>query len=282
MLSIPVSVCIPTHNGQAHIRQTIQSILQQTFADFELVITDDGSTDSTWDLVNSIRDPRLRVIRNEHQPGLAGNWRFAVEACQGALVKLVCQDDVLYPDCLARQVPVLKQDTQQRIALVCGLRDIIDGGGRTIVRGRGWAKRDEQVPATTVIQRMVRAGRNLLGEPLTGLFRKETYQRSGGYRGEIPYYIDADLWCRLLRFGDLYVIGESIGAFRVWGQSLSVSLRDDHIRQGIAFCASLRDSGITPIAGWELRLGALRCRADAWMRRALYSYLRIRGGGSQR
>ena len=280
MPSVPVSVCIPAHNGQAHIRQTIGSILQQTFCDFELVITDDGSSDSTWDLVNSIRDPRLRIIRNEHQPGLAGNWRFAVDSCQGALVKLVCQDDLLYPGCLARQVPVLTQDAQQRVALVCGLRDIIDGDGRKIVCGRGWGKQDEQVPAAAVIHRIVRTGRNLLGEPLTGLFRKETYQRCGGYRGDLPYCIDVDLWCRLLQLGDLYAIGDSVGPFRVWGESLSCSLRDGHVSQGIAFFTSLKDSGIAPIAGWELQLGALRCRADALLRRALYLWLRTRGGGS--
>ena len=282
MTAPPVSVCIPAHNGQVHIRQTIQSILQQTFADFELVVADDGSTDDTWDLLQSFRDPRLRLIRNEHQPGLAGNWRFAVESCQGALVKLVCQDDLLYPDCLARQVPILTQDTQQRIALVCGLRDIVDGEGRKIVCNRGWGKLDQQVPAAAAIHRMVRTGRNLLGEPLTGLFRKETYQRCGGYRGDLPYCIDVDLWCRLLQFGDLYAVGKSIGAFRVWNESLSFALRGGHVRQGITFFASLKDLGITPIAKWELQLGSLRCRVDALLRQALYAYLRVRGGGSRR
>lgn len=282
----PVSVCIPAHNGQAHIRQTIESILQQTFPDFELVITDDGSSDGTWDLINSIRDSRLRVIHNDHQPGLAGNWRFAVDACQGALVKLICQDDLLYPDCLARQVPVLQQDTQQRIALVCGLRDIIDGNGRPIVRGRGrgrgWGKRDQQVPAAAVIHRIVRSGRNLLGEPLTGLFRKETYHRCGGYRGDLPYCIDIDLWCRLLRFGDLHAIGQSVGAFRVWNESLSFSLRSEHVRQDLTFFSSIKDSGITPIANWELQLGSFRCRVDARLRQVLYAYLRAKGDGSRR
>jgi glycosyltransferase involved in cell wall biosynthesis len=282
MTAPPVSVCIPAHNGEVHICRTIESILQQTFGDFELVITDDGSTDGTWDLAKSHRDPRLRVIRNEHQRGLAGNWRFAVESCHGSLVKLVCQDDLLYPDCLARQVPILKQDSEQRIALVCGLRDIIDGVGRRIVGSRGWGKRDEQVPAAAVIHRIVRTGRNLLGEPLTGLFRKETYERCGGYRGDLPYCIDIDLWCRLLQFGDLYAIGRSIGAFRAWNESLSFSLRSDQVRQGIVFFTSLKDIGITPIARWELQLGALRCRMDALLRQALYAWLRVRGGGGSR
>ena len=69
-----VSVCIPTYNGEQFVAQAVESILQQSFSDFELIIVDDCSHDATWDIVHSFADPRITVHRNEQRLGIPGNW----------------------------------------------------------------------------------------------------------------------------------------------------------------------------------------------------------------
>ena len=71
-----VSVCMPVYNRAAYIEECVESILAQTFTDFELVIVDDGSTDGTCELIRSFRDPRIRLIQGAHDisPPATGLW----------------------------------------------------------------------------------------------------------------------------------------------------------------------------------------------------------------
>ena len=73
-----VSVCMPCHNGEAFIAEAISSVLDQSFSDYELLVVDDGSKDSTLDIVRSFDDPRIRVEFNTDSPGLPGNCRNTI------------------------------------------------------------------------------------------------------------------------------------------------------------------------------------------------------------
>lgn len=99
-----ISVCIPTYNGAKYIAQTIESILNQTFTDFEIIVSDDGSSDKTLEIVGSFNDPRIVRIDRLSKVGAEANWNNAVANASASLVKLVCQDDLLYPQCLEVEV----------------------------------------------------------------------------------------------------------------------------------------------------------------------------------
>src|SRR5579859_195058 len=103
-----ISVCIPCYNGERFIGRTLESVLRQTFTDFELVIVDDKSTDGTVSVIRGFTDARIRLIQNEKNLGLCLNWNRALSQTAGKYVKLLCEDDFLYPECLARQVAVLE------------------------------------------------------------------------------------------------------------------------------------------------------------------------------
>ena len=90
-----ISVCIPTYNGAKYIAQTIESILNQTFTDFEIIVSDDGSLDKTLKIVSSFNDPRIVRIDRLSKVGAEANWNNAVANASASLVKLVCQDDIL-------------------------------------------------------------------------------------------------------------------------------------------------------------------------------------------
>ena len=103
-----ISVCIPCYNNEEFIACTIESVLNQTLNDFELVIVDDKSTDRTVSVVKDYADSRIKLIQNECNLGIGGNWNKALSCAVGKYVKLLCGDDVIYHDCLSRQVDILE------------------------------------------------------------------------------------------------------------------------------------------------------------------------------
>lgn len=110
-----VSVVLPVYNVAAHIQQTIESLLRQTFTDFELLVLDDCSTDDTVARVEAIADPRLRLIRNPHNLGRAGTDNAAIEYVQGEYVAKMDGDDICYPERLAKQVAFLDQHPEVNV-----------------------------------------------------------------------------------------------------------------------------------------------------------------------
>src|SRR5437899_12562971 len=97
-----VSICIPTYNGAAHLAPCLESALNQTWTDFELLIVDDASSDDTVAITEACaaRDRRVRVARNPRNLGLVGNWNRCLELAKGTWIKFLFQDDLLSPACL--------------------------------------------------------------------------------------------------------------------------------------------------------------------------------------
>ncbi len=95
MNRIPISVVMPVYNGAAHIRECLDSILHQTFHDFEVLIVDDGSTDNTCDIILSYNDSRIRLIRNRHDYIASSNLLFA--KAKGKYIARMDSDDIMIP-----------------------------------------------------------------------------------------------------------------------------------------------------------------------------------------
>jgi glycosyltransferase involved in cell wall biosynthesis len=110
MSAVKVSVCIPTYNGAEFVAKAIESVLAQTFADFELLVIDDSSNDATVDIVRSFTDPRMRICRNEKRLGIPGNWNRCLSLARGEYICLFHQDDIMLPENLERKVQVLASD----------------------------------------------------------------------------------------------------------------------------------------------------------------------------
>jgi glycosyltransferase involved in cell wall biosynthesis len=104
-----VTVAIPTYNRACYIREAIESVLSQSFADFSLVIIDNASIDETPTVVGSITDPRIAYVRNNENVGMIGNWNRAVELCHSQYLNILGDDDKMLPGFLARSVDVLDQ-----------------------------------------------------------------------------------------------------------------------------------------------------------------------------
>lgn len=94
------TVAIPAWNGVDFIKTSTGSVLNQTFKDFELIIVDDASTDGAWEYIQSIKDPRVKVFRNQRNVGIVKNWRNCLEKANGKWFKFLLHDDFLFPDAL--------------------------------------------------------------------------------------------------------------------------------------------------------------------------------------
>jgi len=216
-----VSIAIPLYNCESHIRETIESVLAQTFEDFELIVVDDQSTDRSVAVVESFDDPRIRLIRNPERLGFTGNWNRCLDEMRGTYCKLLPHDDPLDPTCIAEQVRILK--AYPDVELVHCARNIIDPAGRVLAR-RGPKETEGIKDGADSLRKIARSGTNPIGEPAAVMFRHDTMKRIGRFSDEDMYSIDIDYWSRLLNEGKRYYIDQTLCSFRIWPDSASVRL----------------------------------------------------------
>ena len=124
-----VTVLVAVHNGGAALRASVDSILGQTFADFELVVVDDGSTDDTAGFLASVADSRLRVLSGPHQ-GLGAALRRGLDRARGEYIARQDADDIAHPDRLTAQVAFL--DAHPDVVLVGAHAFMHDGVGKRL------------------------------------------------------------------------------------------------------------------------------------------------------
>jgi glycosyltransferase involved in cell wall biosynthesis len=210
VISPKVSVCIPTFNGAAYVRGAVDSILQQEYQDFEVVIVDNCSADQTEALVVEIsaQSGKIRFFRNEQNIGLAGNLNKCLEHARGEYIKYLCVDDLLLPGCLEQMVVEL--DTHPAVSLVCGGRLSMNESGQPFGLRR-YSSHKEVVPGYKVITRCLFGG-NFIGEPTAVMFRKS--DMLARFRDDLPQLMDMEMWFRLLESGELLNIEIPLCAIR--------------------------------------------------------------------
>ncbi|MBD2519712.1 glycosyltransferase [Nostoc sp. FACHB-973] len=127
-----ITVLMPVYNGELYLREAIDSILAQTFQDFEFLIINDGSTDSTREIVCSYDDPRIRLIDNDYNLGLTRSLNKGLKLAEGEFVARQDADDISDPKRLAKQISFL--ETHPEVALVGTWYKDIDPQGKLIVK----------------------------------------------------------------------------------------------------------------------------------------------------
>ena len=130
MTMIPaISVILPVYNGEAYLRQAIDSILSQSFADFEFIIVDDGSTDRSSEIIQSYSDPRIHAIRNSKNLGLVGALNVGIAQARGKYIARQDQDDISKQSRLELQFQAMEKDLLD----ICGTRwSTVDSQGQIL------------------------------------------------------------------------------------------------------------------------------------------------------
>lgn len=257
-----VTVTIPMYNNVLFIGETIQSILSQTFTDFELLIYDDHSTDGSYDIAASVADPRIKLFRNPENLGPEGNWNKAISKVRGKYVKLVCGDDILFPQCLEKQVAVFDDPGNAGVSLVSSQRTIIDPTGKTLIKKVNFIDGGRKEPVD-MIRKMVRMGTNIIGEPVCGLYPADLISKISGYRAVVPYTIDLDFWMQILKHGDLFVIDESLCAFRISDLSWSSRIGELRYQQFLEFIEHVAADESYGVTDLDLFIGKINCAVQS-------------------
>lgn len=210
-----VSICIPTYNQVQYIRGALESALGQTLRDLEVVVSDNHSTDGTREYLESVRDPRLRVVRPERHVSANENFEFCSAAARGEYLSILCSDDLVRPAYAETMASIL--DAHPNVVFAYSAIEWIDENGNTkgVERHIGGSFLHT---GTEELKRFFKgAGCNFP----TILIRRSAYESVGGFsRGSIlpdaVCILDWDLELRLLDVGDIYYHDEVLGYFRVW------------------------------------------------------------------
>ncbi|WP_204080590.1 glycosyltransferase family 2 protein [Mycobacterium riyadhense] len=277
-----VSVVVPAYNSVEFVAATMESILAQTFSDFELVVSDHSSTDGTWETLQQFTaDPRVRLSRLASGGGAPANFNAVTNLAVGEFIKLVCGDDLLFPDSLTAQVAAL--DAHPSAVMAASARDVIDAAGTPVLRNRGLAGLRGEVEGTEAIRRTVLAGTNIFGEPASVLFKRDALADAGGWDDRLPYLIDQATYCAVLLRGNLVAVPRSLAAFRVSESQWSVQLVRAQADQAIGFSREFAAAHPGLLSRRDLLVAGMRARANAVARRAVYRWLgrRMRADASR-
>jgi glycosyltransferase involved in cell wall biosynthesis len=264
-----VSVCIPAYQAERYLRATVDSVLAQDYADLELVVVDNNSTDGTSDILAGVTDDRVRIIRNATTVPAVDNFNCAVQQTRGEFVKLICADDTLTPDCIGQQVAVL--EGAPGVVLVAAKTHFIDEHGELVLPARGLGGLDGRLPADRVIKRVVHSGGNPIGAPVAVMFRRADFDRCGGFDTDLPFLADLDLWVRLLRCGDFVGLPRTLGSFRIRSESVSgLTKARTQLDQHIAFDRRVADDPRWDISVADRIHGRVRCYEHVVRRTLLF------------
>jgi len=255
------------------------SVLDQTYRNIEVVVSDNASTDGTAGTVRSFEDSRVRILPNPaEQLSLPANWARGIAAAKGELVKIVCHDDLLFPDCLAVQTELL---LRYPTAVLAGARRrIIDDQDDVLIKARGLGHLTKPggmqvVDGGALARACTRAGANLLGEPASVLIRRSALPEPL-FDARWLYAIDFDFYLRCLQRSDAVLDSRVLCSFRVSPHQLSAALATGQARELKALFSDLARRYPEHVSDPDVRLGTTRARLLATARRVLYGYMRTR------
>ena len=226
-----VSIFVPSYNHASFVTATIQSVQAQTFQDFEIVVTDDGSQDGTPDIIASLHEPRLSLHRFSINRGACAATNDAVRRCQGEYLSLLNSDDCFLPHKLAKQVAFL--DAHPEIGAVFAYPDYIDEDGVSVPASASFCGDIFKVPNRSQsewLRQFFFAG-NCLCHP-TIMIRRCCYEQIGLYDERLAQLPDFDMWIRLVNSFPIHIMPEPLIKFRVLpnGRNMSALRVDSAIR----------------------------------------------------
>ncbi len=191
-----VTVAIPTHNRAKSIGNAIQSVLDQTFTDLELLVLDDASTDETAAVYASFDDPRLRYLKNPTNIGMTANWNRGFELARAPYVSLLHDDDTWSPGFLERTVRMFREHPEAGI-VHCASGSLL-----------GLPKADRLYTPEEALDRLRR--RNEV--PTEGVVvRRDAWEEAGGFRDRWPYTMDWELWLKIAARHPVGYVAEVLG-----------------------------------------------------------------------
>lgn len=235
-----VSVILPVYNGATYLKESIDSVLSQTYRDFELIVINDGSKDNSFDIINSYDDSRIIVINRQQNRGLVYSLNEGIDVARGEYIARQDADDISVPERFEKEVAFL--DKNPAAGMVGSSYIKIDENSSDIVLKR--------VPETVREISDVLMKTNCFCHGSV-VFRKECFEQAGGYRDTAGPTEDYDLWLRFSEITTLANIGEPLYKWRVSSQSIMSGSDYTQAEKSRAFLRKLaefrRKNGYDPL-----------------------------------
>jgi len=196
-----VSVVIPTYNREQLIDRSIESVLSQTYQDFEIIVVDDASTDNTKAVINSFDDDRIRYVRHSENKGEAAARNTGIKIARGEYIAPQDSDDEWFPQKLAKQIELLK-NTSPKVGVAYTGFWKIENNEKTYIPF-SWVNRKEGD-----IHKELLKG-NFIGSPAT-LIKKECFKKAGMFDERLFHLVDWEMWLRVSKYYHFKFIDEPL------------------------------------------------------------------------
>lgn len=190
-----ISIILPVYNGLRYLPQSVNSVLEQAFKDFELLILDDCSTDGSWEWLQTLQDQRISIFRNGQNRGLFYNLNFLIGKSQAPVIKLWSQDDVMYPDCIGTVAAFHLQHPE--IGFSYTGRDYIDANGNDL----GIRQQDDTpvIVSSKLHARIAFFTGSIAGNIANVAINRRALNTTGLFNEEMKISGDFEMWVRLAK-----------------------------------------------------------------------------------
>jgi glycosyltransferase involved in cell wall biosynthesis len=225
-----ISIIMSVYNGEAHLAEAVESVLSQTFRDFELVVLDDGSTDRSLEIVRgyAAKDSRVRLIARENR-GLIASLNQLIDEARAPLLARMDADDRCHAERLAKQHAFLAAHP------ACGV--VGSWTHRMGADGKVWPGSVYKFPVTPAEVRAAIGYRSILAHP-TVMYRRDVVRQAHGYHPAFKHVEDFDLWLRIADITEISNIPEPLLMYRTHDDQISSRhLLEQRINVGISLHA---------------------------------------------
>lgn len=252
-----VSIILPTYNGAKYIKASIDSCLNQTYKNIELIIVDDGSIDKTKDIIEAYNDERIKYIKHNKNLGLAEALNTGFANSTGEYLTWTSDDNIYAPNSIETMVNFL--NTHSEIAFVYANFYFIDENGEVL--------QPQKVESPEKLK-----DRNCIGPCF--LYRKEVHETIGDYNSKIKLAEDYEYWIRVFRKFRMQNIIEFLYYYRLHHESLLVRYGDDkakyyadQIRNEHFILSKIKEYLSIPVR-------AINDRSPAWVKKLIHHFHR--------
>jgi glycosyltransferase involved in cell wall biosynthesis len=266
-----ILVFVPTYNSEKYLSQCLDSVLQQTFQDWECIISDDASTDKSVEIAREYEkiDSRFKVLTHEKNVGAATNWNRAKENNNSFATKILCADDYLFKDALKEQLDILQRN---QTSIVFSERYIVFPSGKKL--HPRLPKYASNISFNDAFKFYINLGRNIFGEPVTALFRTDLFVKSEGFYPKFEYSLDTSGYMAIARGHDVTFDNYVVGVFRVSKSQWSHKLRGKQFAHIFDFIDHLVEVEGIQVSKTEVLIGKIKVMGANLLRVFLYKFMR--------
>jgi len=214
------TVFIPVYNDAGRVGRAVQSVLDQTMPDFELIVSDDCSTDASTQIVREFKDPRLRLIENEKNLGCGGNKNKGLLLASAPLFKALDSDDWLAPNCLERMRDVFEQYPEVALVTAAATEHYESNSAGTKPRENTGPHNCHGLCDGRSFQELYFHGRSA-GNPSQVAVRTQWAKAAGGWDERLVNGDEGALWLRIVRERKAFFVSEPLAHITIHQASLT-------------------------------------------------------------